>query len=219
MRVNDAVDIADYLYVDENQLVSNEDIVEGAELYILLPDDERHRVKVTSRKSGFRLLLDIDGVELPASVTDGRSGLQVKLRIRESVASSSTAIVTLSKTELHDLLCEIREENGISEKASLDVVGFLRHMADILLQNHVKVPGKIKLALGQAYNEEEFVGVFPIENIREHNPGLFYEAVHHELLSKMESLGLDDQLQELIGQTMLGSLRPEISWTVSSESS
>jgi len=212
LRVNDAVDIADYLFLEEDKQVAIEDVVEGAELKLVLSVDESRVVKVVSRKSGFRLLLDIDGIELPASITDGKSGLQVKLRIKESVASASTAIVTLSRTELIDLLQEIREENGISDKALLDIVGFLRHMADILLQNHVKIPGKIKLALGQEYNEQEFIGIYSIENIRENNPGLFYEAVHHELLSKPAAFGLDEQLQQLIGQTMLSSLRPEFTW-------
>jgi hypothetical protein len=214
MRVNDAVDIADYLFVDADQQATNESVKEGASLSLVLSANEIHNVKVVSRKSGFRLRLEINGVELPASITDGKSGLQVKLRLRESVASASIAVVTISRDELMNLLREIREENSLPEHASLDIVGFLRHMADILLQNHVKVPGKIKLALGHSYDEEDFVGVYSIEDIRENNPGLFYEAVHHELLNKTEGLGLDEQLLQLIGQTMLKSLRPESSWTV-----
>jgi len=214
LRVNDAVDIADYLFVETDQQATNDSVKEGASLSLVLSANEIHRVKVVSRKSGFRLRLEIDGVELPASITDGKSGLQVKLRLRESVASASIALVTISRDELMNLLREIREENSIPEHAALDIVGFLRHMADILLQNHVKVPGKIKLALGLSYDEKDFVGVYSIENIRENNPGLFYEAVHHELFNKTEGLGLDEQLRQLIGQTMLKSLRPDSSWSV-----
>jgi len=213
LRVNDAVDIADYLHVDLDQAISNESIVEGASLSLVMSADDIKPVQVLSRKSGFRLVLSIDGVELPASITDGKSGLQVKLRIKESVASASIAIVTLSRAEMTDVLREIREENNIGEEQSLNVVGFLRHMADILLQNHVKIPGKIQQALGQAYDEKDFVGDYPIEDIREQNPGLYYEAVHHELLNSGAISGLDKQLQDLIGQTMLTSLRPEFRWS------
>ena len=211
LMVNDAVDIADYLYVEPGVLAKTENVVDGATLLLELPLAQPKEVRVVSRRSGFRLLLEIDGIQLPASITDGKSGLQVKLRIKEAVASASIAIVTLSHSELVDLLAEIREENQIAESKSLDVLGFLRHIADILLQNEIKVPGKIRLALGQNYEESDFVGVFSIETIRENYPGLFYEAVHHDLLDQ-NAMGVDEQLRELIGHTMLTASRPELTW-------
>ena len=211
LMVNDAVDIADYLYVEPGVLAKTENVVDGATLLLELPLAQPKEVRVVSRRSGFRLLLEIDGIPLPASITDGKSGLQVKLRIKETVASASIAIVTLSHSELVDLLAEIREENQIAESKPLDVLGFLRHIADILLQNEIKVPGKIRLALGQNYEESDFVGVFSIETIRENYPGLFYEAVHHDLLDQ-NAMGVDEQLRELIGHTMLTASRPELTW-------
>jgi|GEM_PF-5937637 len=217
LLVNDAVDIADYLYVQPGVQAKTHDVVDGAILQLELPLAQPREVRVISRRSGFRLLLEIDGVQLPASITDGKSGLQVKLRIKEAVASASIAIVTLSHTELVDLLAEIREENQIAESKPLDVLGFLRHIADILLQNEIKIPGKIRLALGHTYQESEFVGVFSIETIRENYPGLFYEAVHHDLLEQ-NTIGVDEQLRELIGHTMLTSSRPELTWKNTSHS-
>jgi hypothetical protein len=46
-----------------------------------------------------------------------------------------------------------------------------------------------------------------MEDAREQHPGLFYEAVHQELLVD-QSHGLDENLAELVARTMLARTRP-----------
>ena len=89
----------------------------------------------------------------------------------------------------------------------LDVLGFLRHIADILLADEVKSPGKIRLALGAQYRQIDFLRTYTLEAVRARHPGLFYEAVHHALLTE-HPLDLDRNLQEMITSTMLARPRP-----------
>lgn len=95
----------------------------------------------------------------------------------------------------------------------MDVLGFLRHLSDILLEDHVKTPAKVELALGARYDSRRFVRVFSIEDVREGYPGLFYEAIHMDLLGDQLEPDLDPQLLDLIGRTMLSAARPSISST------
>ena len=113
----------------------------------------------------------------------------------------------MRREQLDEALSIVREDNHLSDNAELDVVAFLRHIADILLSDRVKGPGKVELALGAAYTEDRFVQAFNLEDVREHYPGLYYEAVHHSLLGS-HPLGVDRDLQELIARTMLSASRP-----------
>ncbi len=207
MFVNDAVDVAEFLYTMEGKQVTGEDLVEGAVLSLILPRDEPRRLEILSRRSSFSMKLAIDGQELPAAVSDSISGPQVKLRIRKTVASAAVAVVVLDRDELDGLLAEVREDNGLADDDQLDVIGFLRHITDILLEYHVKAPAKIRMAIGARYTPDEFVQPYSLEDVRERHPGLFYEAVHHDLL-RPQAMGIDRQLARLVAQTMLGSARP-----------
>lgn len=207
LHVNDAVDIADFLWSPSGELAKDGDIYEGARL-VLAVRGRHHRVKVLERRSGFIVLLDIDGVEHPAAVSDSITGVQVKLRVRKTVVSAAVCVLETSRDELEDILTLIREDNNLSEDAPMDLTGFLRHIADILLVEQVKAPAKIELALGASYDARSFVGVYTLEDVRERHPGLFYEAVHHALL-QAHPLDIDRQLADLIGHTMLNSIRPE----------
>lgn len=208
LLVNDAVDISGFLHVADGRPITAEEIVQGAVLSLVLPGEENRRVEVLTRRSGFVLRLAIDGVELPAAVGDTKGRPQLKLRVRNTVASAAIAIVQVSRSELIDVINEVREENMLSDDQRLDVVGFLRHISDILLEYQVKVPSKILMALGEPYDSARFVGTFPLEEVRELHPGLFYEAVHHDLMNEAGPPGLDKELEQLIGHTMLTSLRP-----------
>jgi hypothetical protein len=108
------------------------------------------------------------------------------------------------------MLAIIREDNNLDENTPLDLVGFLRHVADILLLEEVKTPSKIELALGSDYSAKDFVQDFSLEEVREDHPGLFYEAVHHNLLVDQQPLHMDRNLRELIHTTMLAKTRPEV---------
>lgn len=207
MQVNDAVDIADFLWTQAGELVTNDDIVEGARL-VLSIRGRHHRVEVLERRSSFIALLAIDGVEHPAAVSDSISGPQVKLRIRRAVVSAAISILETTREELEDILGLIREDNNLPEDVDLDLTGFFRHIADILLVEQIKAPAKIELALGGAYDAARFVGTYTLEDVRERHPGLFYEAVHHTLLQG-HTMDIDRHLTDLIGQTMLTSTRPE----------
>jgi GGDEF domain-containing protein len=208
LHVNDTVDIADFLWTHAGELVKDTDIVEGSRLVLSLRGKQR-RVTVLERRSGFIVLLDIDGVEHPAAVSDSITGPQVKLRVRRTVVSAAISVLEASADELDDILALIREDNNLDEDSEMDVVGFLRHIADILLVEQVKAPAKIELALGGPYSADNFVGVYTLEDVRERHPGLFYEAVHHTLLQG-HPVDIDRHLRELIGHTMLASTRPAL---------
>ncbi len=207
MHVNDAVDIADYLWNKEHELVKNADLKEGAELTLSLPG-ERYRVRVLERRSGFILRLSIDGVEQVASVADSVSGPYVKLRLRGVVLSAAICVLDVRRAELLDIIQQVREENGIAPETPLDILGFLRHIADILLAEQVKNPGKIALALGAKYDATDFVKTYTLDLVRRRYPGLFYEAVHQNLLVEHPPLSVDRHLAELIARTMLSHARP-----------
>ncbi len=207
LHVNDAVDIADYLYASEGKLARAEDVHEGATLEMSLPGDAPRSVVVESLRSGFLLRLSIDGREQPAAISDSITGPQVKLRIRKTVASAAICMVEVTRPELAALLREVREDNLLPDDQPVDVIGFLRHITDILLESEVKQPSKIRMALGGRYDPKMFVGAYTIEDVREHHPGLFYEAVHHDLLSAQPA-DIDRELSDLIAQTMLSSIRP-----------
>ncbi len=207
--VNDTVDIADFLWTHAGEQVKDGDVVEGARLTLSLRGKQR-RVTVLERRSGFMVLLDIEGVEHPAAVSDSAGGgPQVKLRVRHSVISASICVLETSVDELEDILALIREDNNLDEDSEMDIVGFMRHIADILLIEQVKMPAKIELALGGQYESVNFVCCYTLEDVRERHPGLFYEAVHHTLLSG-HALDIDRHLRELIGHTMMSSSRPEL---------
>ncbi len=207
LHVNDAVDVADYLHTADGRLASPEDLVEDALLVLALPGLERKPVKVLERRSGFTLRLEIEGEEQPA-VFDDTHGLQVKLRIRNTVASAAICVLKVPTEELRALLAEIREENHVAEDQPLDVLGFLRHVADILLEDVIKAPAKVDLALGGSYEARRFVRAFRLEHVREGYPGLYYEAVHMDLLAEQPAPDIDRHLVELVGATMLSSPRP-----------
>ncbi|MBX2812738.1 MAG: hypothetical protein KTR25_13055 [Myxococcales bacterium] len=206
LRVNDSVDIADYLWTTAGELITNEDVVEGAEL-VLLIRGERRMVQVVERRSRFTLRLDIDGKEHVAAFTEGLTGPYIKLRIRDTVLSAAICVLEIRKPELEDLIAIVREDNLLPEDTPMNVLGFVRHMADLLLAEQVKGPGKIELALGATYHADRFVRVFTLEEVRDRFPGLFYEAIHHELL-EVPSTGVDRNLRELIAHTMLARNRP-----------
>lgn len=210
LAVNDAVDIADFLFTPAGEMAGVEHVDEGAELVLAVPGIKPKQVRVLERRSGFTLRLEIDGEEHPAVFADGPTGLQVKLRIRSTVASAAVCVLRIPVKELHTMLAEIREENLTSDERELDVLGFLRHISDILLEDHVKAPAKVELALGASYDARRFVRVFRMEDVREGYPGLFYEAVHMDLLGEEVPAELDPQLLELVGHTMLSSARPAL---------
>ena len=207
LRVNDGVDIAGYLWREGPELIGNEDLYEGAELTLVLPTGQM-KVRVLERRSKFTLRLEIDGREHLAAFTESVGGPYVKLRIRDTVVSAAICILEIRPSELEDLLAIVREDNLLSDDAPMNVLGFVRHMADLLLAEQVKGPGKIGLALGREYSAERFVKVFTLEEVRDRNPGLFYEAIHHELLES-PSTGVDRNLGALIAHTMLVRTRPE----------
>jgi hypothetical protein len=208
LHVNDAVDIAGFLWTQSGELVRDRDIVEGARLVLSIRGRHR-RVEVLERKAGFIVKLDIEGVEHPAAVSDSITGPVVKLRIRNVVVSAAICVLQTSRDELEEILTLIREDNNLPDDEEMDVIGFLRHIADILLAEQVKAPAKIELALGAQYDAENFVGVYTLEDVRERHPGLFYEAVHHTLLQE-HAYEIDRQLCDLIGHTMLTSTRPAL---------
>ncbi|MFO0725829.1 MAG: diguanylate cyclase [Myxococcota bacterium] len=210
LQVNDAVDIADFLFTPTGELAEVQHVEEGAPLVLAVPGIKPKDVRVIERRSGFTLRLLIEGQEHPAVFADSMSGLQVKLRIRDTVASAAICVLRIPVRELHTLLAEIREENLASDDRELDVLGFLRHISDILLEDHVKAPAKVEMALGTGYDARRFVRVFRMEDVREGYPGLFYEAVHMDLLGEQPPTELDRQLLELVGHTMLSSARPEL---------
>ncbi len=207
MQVNDGVDIADYLWTDEETLVSTADIVEGAEFLLLLPNRE-HRVRITERRSGFTVRIEIDGVEHGAAINEAFTDPQIRLRVRNAYVSASVCILAVARDELKETLSIIREDNNLPDGSSMDVLGFLRHIADILLIDEIKTPAKISLAMGASYDAHAFVGVYSLEEIRERFPGLFYESVHHSLLAEPPP-AVDHNLAEMIAQTMLARSRPD----------
>jgi GGDEF domain-containing protein len=207
-HINDAVDIADFLYTPRGELVKNEDLIEGASLTLVLPR-RKHPVIVLERRSSFIVRLEIDGVEYAASVNDSMHGLAIKLRQRRAVLSAAVCMLTAKRDELEDMLTIVREDNLLPEDQPVDIVGFLRHIADILLADQVKGPGKIGLALGEPYRGRDFVKVYTLEEVREKHPGLYFESVHQNLIAEQAELGVDRQLRDLIATTMLARPRPK----------
>ncbi|MGF1511219.1 MAG: diguanylate cyclase domain-containing protein [Myxococcota bacterium] len=213
-RVNDAVDIAEFLVAADDGAVRNEHLEDGSTLILNLPgsrsvDLDRKLVRVVERKSNFIVRLNIEGAEHLAAVSNGPAGMDLKLRIRGAVPSASVCMIRMSRRELKDVLAIIREDNGLTEDEALDIVGFLRHIADLLLAEQVKAPGKIRIALGEEYDPKRFVRTYSLEEVREHHPGLFYEAVHQELLHET-TLNLDRNLVDIVARTMLSRSRPEM---------
>ena len=206
LRVNDSVDIAEHLWTLAGELVRDDDVVEGARLRLCLPWREEE-VEVRERRSRFVLRLVIAGEEHIASYNENPSGPSIKLRVRDAVVSAAVCVLQMSRVQLDEALSIVREDNQLDDDADLDVVGFLRHIADILLSDRVKGPAKIDLALGSAYSVDRFVQCFNLEDVRENYPGLYYEAVHRSLLD-VHPLGVDRHLQALIARTMLSALRP-----------
>ncbi len=207
MHVNDSVDIAGHLWTEAGELIKSEDLVEGANLILSLPDGPV-QVEVLERRANFMLRLSIDGHEHVAAVSESISGPVVKLRIRRTVISSAVCIIKTKLDELEELLDIVREDNNLPEDTHMNILGFLRHNADLLLADQVKTPGKIGLALGASYDPLRFVRTYTLEQIREYHPGLFYEAVHNELVDE-SSLSVDRHLREVIARTMLARARPE----------
>jgi len=206
LHVNDGVDIAEYLWTPAGELARGADLVEGAVLSLALPD-RQIPVRVVERRSNLILRLDIDGREHVAAVSESRGGLDVKLRVRDTVVSAAVSILKIRREDLIDTLEIVREDNDLPPDHPTNVVGFLRHIADLLLSDEVKTPGKILTALGEPFDAHRFVKVFSIEDAREQHPGLFYEAVHRELLVE-QTHGLDKNLAELVARTMLARTRP-----------
>jgi hypothetical protein len=209
LRVNDAVDISDFLETRDGEPILNEDIVEGAQFILTLPR-RRRLVSVVERRSSFIARLEIEGQEYPVAINDTPTGPQVKLRVKNTVISSAICILHTRYEELIDMLAIIREDNNLDEETPIDIIGFLRHVADILLLEQVKAPSKIELALGARYSAEDFIQDFSLEEVREEHPGLFYEAVHHNLLAEQQPLHMDRNLRELIETTMLAKTRPDV---------
>jgi GGDEF domain-containing protein len=208
LHVNDAVDIAEYAWRADGEPVTGADLVEGARFSLRLPDQAPMEVVVRERRSNFILRLEIDGQEHVAAVSESPTNLDIKLRVRDAVASASICILRMSRSELEETLSIILEDNELPEDKVLNITGFLRHIADLLLAEQIKTPGKIRIALGERYAAERFVQVHSLEQVRERHPGLFYEAVHQELL--VESLhGVDRNLADIVARTMLSRSRPE----------
>lgn len=204
--INDTVDIAGYLMTANRELVQNEDLVEGAELQLVLPDQVLP-VRIDERKSAFISKLMIGKQSHVASVTEAHTGPSIKLRVRDAVVSAAICVLDVHRNELEDMLTIVREDNNLPKDEPVDLVGFLRHVADILLAEQVKGPGKIRLALGGRYSARRFVRSFTLEEVREEHPGLFYEAVHHNLLNEVP-LNIDRNLAEMLASTMLTQTRP-----------
>lgn len=205
-RVNDTVDIAGYLCTLAGETAKNEDLVEGAILQLNL-NEETLPVAILERKSAFIAKLDIAGQAVVASITEAPSGPSIKLRVRGAVVSAAICILDVRRGELEDMLTIVREDNNLPDDEPMDLVGFLRHVTDILLAEQVKGPGKIRLALGATYSAERFIRVYTLEEVREEHPGLFYEAVHHNLLNEVP-LNIDRNLAEMLASTMLTRTRP-----------
>lgn len=206
-RVNDTVDIAGYLWTKDGEPVKNTDLEEGAELELNLAGQSLP-VLVEERKSAFIARLEIDGQMHVASISESLVGPSIKLRVREAVVSAAICILDIRRTELEDMLTIVREDNNLPDDEPMDLVGFFRHVADILLAEQVKGPGKVRLALGDRYRAERFTRTFSLEEVREEHPGLFFEAVHHSLLHEVP-LNIDRNLAQMLASTMLAQTRPD----------
>ena len=57
-------------------------------------------------------------------------------------------------------------------------------------------------------NRWHSMGWLSLEEVREKHPGLFYEAVHHSLLTYVP-LNIDHHLAEMLASTMLARTRPQ----------
>lgn len=206
LHVPDAVDIAEFLVGDDDLPVTAEALQVGAQLSLVLPD-ESYSVEVAERRSRFSLKLVIDNKPRWAVLYDGPAGLHVKLRLRDTVVSAAACILRTSRESLLRLLAEVREERGLPLDAHLDVLGFLRHVADILLLSEIKGPEKVAMALGRPYSAQRFVRSYALEEVRAQYPGLFFEALNQSLLAD-SGLRVDPNLADLVGETMLSVLRP-----------
>ncbi len=207
MRVNDGVEIGEYLQnPDGSRPTTRDHLAEGEEFQLVLPG-RRHRVRVLDRRSRFGLKLEIDGREHLAALTETEAGLLVKLRIRDAVVSAAVCVLEVERGHLEAVLARVREDHGLREDRPLDVLGFLRHVADLLLAVQVKGPGKVGLALGEPYQGTRFVQHITLDEARHREPGLFFEAVHRQLLGRGE-VGMHGSLEEMIGRTMLARPRP-----------
>ncbi|MEM1024014.1 MAG: diguanylate cyclase [Myxococcota bacterium] len=210
LHVNDAVDIAEYAWREDGEPVDGEDLVEGARFQLRLPGLDEMEVVIQERRSNYILRLEIDGQEHVAAVSESPTNLDIKLRVRDAVASASICVLRLSRAELEETLSIILEDNELPDDEPVNVIGFLRHIADLLLAEQIKTPGKIRVALGENYAAGRFVRVYSLEDVREGHPGLFYEAVHQELLVEPPH-ALDRNLAEIVARTMLSRSRPDAS--------
>lgn len=206
-QVNDTVDIAGYLWTLKGEPVTGADLEEGSVLQLVLPE-KHYEVRVEERRSAFIARLLIGGEPHLASISDAFTGPSIKLRVRDAVVAAAVCILEIRRHELEEMLTIVREDNHLPEDTPMDLVGFLRHVADILLAEQVKGPGKIRLALGEPYRATRFVRAFTLEEVRERHPGLFYEAVHHSLLNYVP-LNIDRHLAEMLASTMLARTRPQ----------
>lgn len=207
LRVRDTVDVAGYLWNSCGNRVGAEDLVQGAELRMKLPDAEIP-VYVEERRSIFMAHLEIEGRKVVVSVSASIAGPSIKLRIRNAVLSAAVCVLRCSREELTRVLEEVRADRGLGLDAPMDRIGFLRHLADILLAEQVKGPGKIRMALGTPYAAKRFVRAYSLADVRRAHPRLFSEAVHHNLVLDVPPPGVDPNLTELIVGTMLERTRP-----------
>ncbi|MBI2374603.1 MAG: GGDEF domain-containing protein [Deltaproteobacteria bacterium] len=207
LTVSDSVDVADALVIN-GRPISAAEIIEGAELTLVLPGLPPKPVVVLERRSAFTLRLSVGGLELPAVFDESPTGIDVKLRLRDAVPSAAVSVVHVSRTELIELLTQVREDNDLREDTPVDVITFLRHIADVMLEEEVKLPAKVEMALGAAYQSDRFVRGTSLEEIREEHPGLFFEAVHQGLLRVEAAADIDPNLVDILGRTMLSACRP-----------
>ena len=208
LRVRDTVDIADYLWTSGGQLVEAEDLVKEADLRLKLPGRE-FSVRVTDRRSVFMAQLEIEGQEVLASVSASIGGPSIKLRIRDAVLSAAVCVLSCPHHYLESVFERVRADYNLGSGSPMDRVGFMRHIADILLAEQVKGPGKIQMALGLPYASARFVKAYRLEDVQSEHPGLFFEAVHQNLVLEAPPPGVDPNLTELIVGTMLERPRPQ----------
>lgn len=206
LKVNDSVDVAQYLWTKSGDPVRNESLVQGAELSLKIGGRELP-VRVLEVRSRLALRLEIDGAEHVASYVESVAGPVIKLRVREAVVSLAVCVLKLRREALIDMLDIVREDNGLDEEQPMNVVAFLRHVADLMLAEQVKAPAKIGLALGERYDPHRFIREYTLEDVREEHPGLFFEAVHQSLLQEPPAV-VDRNLRSMIAQTMLTATRP-----------
>ena len=117
---------------------------------------------------------------------------------------------------LENQIAELRDAMRCSDMANPDGFSnvFLSWFGGVELHDSQcglrRYPVPETLALGARYSAEDFVQDFSLEEVREEHPGLFYEAVHHNLLAEQQPLHMDRNLRELIETTMLAKTRPDV---------